>query len=51
MEKLPHSKYTKEFRLEAVRLVTWGDLSNRRWLCQRGLFFYIGPEHLPFRFI
>jgi hypothetical protein len=27
MEKLPHSKYTKEFCLEAVRLVTEGGLS------------------------
>jgi transposase len=27
MERLPHSKYTKELRLEAVRLVTEGGLS------------------------
>jgi transposase len=27
MEKVPYSKYTKEFRLEAVRLVTEGGLS------------------------
>ena len=27
MEKVPYSKYTKEFRLEAVRLVTEGCLS------------------------
>jgi hypothetical protein len=29
MERLPHSKYTKELRLEAVRLVTEGGLSVR----------------------
>jgi transposase len=28
MEKVPYSKYTKEFRLEAVRLVTEGGLSS-----------------------
>ena len=28
MEKVPYSKYTKEFRLEAVRLVTEGSLST-----------------------
>ena len=27
MEKVPYSKYSKEFRLEAVRLVTEGGLS------------------------
>ncbi len=27
MERLPHGKYTKELRLEAVRLVTEGGLS------------------------
>lgn len=27
MEKVPYSKYTKELRLEAVRLVTEGGLS------------------------
>ena len=27
MEKVPYSKYTKEFRLEAVRLITEGGLS------------------------
>jgi hypothetical protein len=27
MERLPHSKYTKELRLEALRLVTEGGLS------------------------
>ncbi len=27
MEKVPYSKYTKEVRLEAVRLVTEGGLS------------------------
>jgi transposase len=27
MERLPHSKYTRELRLEAVRLVTEGGLS------------------------
>ena len=30
MEKVPYSKYTKELRLEAVRLVTEGGLSVRR---------------------
>jgi transposase len=28
MEKVPYSKYTKEFRLEAVRLVTESGLSS-----------------------
>ena len=28
MEKVPYSKYTKELRLEAVRLVTEGGLSS-----------------------
>ncbi|MFO7707590.1 MAG: transposase, partial [Desulfobacterales bacterium] len=27
MEKVPYSRYTKEFRLEAVRLITEGGLS------------------------
>ena len=33
MERLAHSKYTKELRLEAVRLVTEGGLSVKRFRC------------------
>ena len=38
MERLPHGKYTKELRLEAVRLVTEGGLSvcpNRQFMITR----------------
>ena len=30
MEKIPNRRYTKEFREEAVKMVTEGDLSDSR---------------------